>query len=196
MESGILHSFISTLELHPYAFLFVGLLFAGETLLLPAIYLSFTDELSLTLVVATSVLATTIADSFWYFVGLHAKERFFSKMIEGRIKRGIERLSSAFSKRGASFLYLSKFVYGTRVVAQVLAGAERMPFRRYISVNFLGIVSLIGSIAGISFFVEESVESVGRLVHKAEVALLVLVMIVIASHLAIGAYINKQWSQR
>lgn len=189
-------SFTGALESHPYIFLFAGMLLAGESILLPAIYFTFTGKLSLPYVISVSILATVLSDIFWYFVGLHAKERFFERMIEGRVKSAVSKLSGAFARRGALLLFLSKFVYGIRVAAQVLAGAEKMPFQKYILVNICGVSTLIGAIALVAYSVRGSLGALGDIVHKAEVAFLAFFVLVVLIHVAVGAYLKKKWFQR
>ncbi len=58
-------SFIGVLEAHPYIFLFVGLFFAGETVLLPAIYFALDGKLHMPYVILTFLLATATADFMW-----------------------------------------------------------------------------------------------------------------------------------
>jgi membrane protein DedA with SNARE-associated domain len=183
----------SALESHPYILLFVGLLFAGETILLPAIYFALSGRLSLSYVVAIAMAATTISDIVWYYIGLHMKERFFSRLINKRLVSTFEKLSGAFARRGALILYSSKFVYGTRVAAQLLSGAERMRFRTYVSVNFLGILSLTLFIVLLAYLTEASVERIGDLVHDLEVAFLAFVALLVLAHVAAGKYLKKLW---
>ncbi|MBI5134477.1 MAG: VTT domain-containing protein [Candidatus Taylorbacteria bacterium] len=196
MIESYFQSILDTASLHPYIFIFVGLIFAGEAVLLPAVYFALAGKLSMPYVVAVAVAATTLADLAWYYVGLHMKDRFYGRLVNARVKKGADMLSGAFMKRSSVVLYFSKFVYGVRVAAQILAGSQRMPLRRYLSVNFLGILSLTVFIALLAYSIEFSLSNLTDLVHGLEVAFLVFVAFLVAAHLILGALFKRTWSQR
>jgi membrane protein DedA with SNARE-associated domain len=196
MFEASLQSVESIFLAHPYAIVFVGLLFAGETILLPAIYVALPGKVNLSYVVALALLATLISDTFWYYVGLHSRGSFFARFIEGRLESRIAKLSRAYERRAGMFLFLSKYVYGTRTVAQVLAVLHKMPMRRYQCVNFLGVLSLILVLIALAYSTDLTVGKLGDVVHGFEISFLVFAAIVVAGHLVVGGYIKKTWSRR
>lgn len=196
MLEASLHSIGSAFLAHPYAIVFVGLLFAGETILLPAIYVALPGRIELSYVVALALLATLIADTFWYYVGFYSHRSFFARFVEGRLESRMAKLSRAYERRAGTFLFLSKYVYGTRTVAQVLAGLHKMPMRRYQCVNFLGVLSLISVLVLLAYSTDLTVGRLGAAVHRFEVSFLVFAAVVVIAHLAIGSYIKRTWSRR
>lgn len=188
-------SFIGTLGAHPYIFLFVGLLFAGETVLLPAIYFALDGRLHMPHVILTALLATATADFMWYYIGMHMGERFARRMVKGKIQQRLEKLSGPFARHGAMVLFFSKFVYGARTAAQILAGLQKMPIRKYLAVNILGIATLTVFIAVLAFSIDETVENLTDLLHNVEVAFLIFIVVLVLAQLAIGAYLKRLWSR-
>ena len=188
-------SLLGTFQAHPYIILFIGLFFAGEAFLLPAIYFALAGKLHMSYVVGIAVLSTTIADLFWYYVGAHMKNRFARKVVVGRLQGSLEKLSGAFAKRAGLVLYLSKFVYGTRTSAQVLSGLQAMPLRRYVCINFLGILSLTLFIVILAYSIDATVGSIGTIVHDVQVAFLIFLVVLALAHVAFGAYFKKIWSR-
>lgn len=188
-------SLLQAFAVHPYIILFFGLLVAGEAFLLPAVYFALDGKLHLSYIVAIAMSATMIADLFWYYVGAHMKNRFAKKIVAGRVERNLEKLSGAFAGHNGKVLYFSKFVYGTRTAAQILAGLQLMPIRKYISVNFLGIFSLLASIVILAYSIDATVERVGGVVHDVEVAFLIFIIVLAIAHLAFGNYFKKKWFQ-
>ncbi|MEK7607478.1 MAG: hypothetical protein AAB484_00935 [Patescibacteria group bacterium] len=193
MISQYLDSLLGTFSAHPYIILFVGLLFAGETFLLPAIYFALADKLHLSYVFAIAMSATMIADVFWYYVGAHMKNRFAKKIVVGRIQRAIEKLSEAYARQGGRVLYFSKFVYGTRTAAQILSGLQLMLLRKYLVVNFLGIFSLLISMVILAYSIDATVESIGSIVHDVQITFFIFVVLLVSAHLAFGAHFKKIW---
>ena len=59
MFPEFLQPLLGVLSDHPYAFIFVALLFAGELVLLPSIYLAVTGRLQIESVFAVAVVART-----------------------------------------------------------------------------------------------------------------------------------------
>ncbi len=123
------------------------------------------------------------------------KNRFARKIVAGRLQAGLEKLSGAFSKRAAGILFFSKFVYGTRTAAQVLAGLQAMKLRKYLAVNILGVFSLLMLTIVLAYSIGATVASVSSIVHNVEVTFLIFVVVIILMHLVFGSYIKKTWSR-
>lgn len=178
---------------HPYAILFVGLLLAGESILLPAIYLAIAGRLSMPYVVAIAMLSTTLADLAWFYVGRHIADGVFSRFVSGRVRAGMDRLSKPFDAHKAKALFISKFVYGTRTAAQVLAGARGMALRTYVSVNFLGILALTLSLIVLGLSADLTVVGFESAAAEMQAGFLVFVAAAIAIHVAAGKIAKRTW---
>lgn len=195
MVLEFLQPLINLLQAHPYLFIFVGMLFAGELVLLPAVYLAATGRLDLAAVVSLAILATVLSDLAWYGLGRRFPATAL-KRIPGRhshgVVRGLERL---FTHKGAQILFLSKFVYGTRTVAQVLAGVHDMPFRVYVVVNFLGVLALSAALVAIAYSVVGTTRQLADLVEDLEIAFLVFVVIAVTANYLVSRLVRKKWSR-
>lgn len=126
-----------------YVAMFIGLLFGGETVLLPAVYFGISGVISLKAVIAISILATAISDTFWYYLGRTAPiEQISSFRIFRKYSEKMMSLSRSFKDNGLVLLFFSKFVYGTRTAMQILCGANNIAFVKYFFVNISGILAL------------------------------------------------------
>ncbi len=195
MIEAYFQNIVQVLESHPYVFIFIGLLFAGETVLLPAVYFAMTGKLELPYVIAVALPATITADLFWYWVGVQLGKSGSRRFLSDRTMTALEKISGAFYRRASLVLYLSKFVYGTRIATHVLAGLKRMKLRTYLGVNFLGSLSLIALIAFISYSANVTASSLGGMFRKIEVVFLLAVLLLAAGHFVLGIFIKKTWSQ-
>jgi membrane protein DedA with SNARE-associated domain len=195
MFEQYLDIFIGVVGNHPYIFIFIGLLFAGETILLPAIYFALDGKLHMPHVILTAIIATLVSDYVWYYVGLHMGERFARRMVKGKVQKRLEKLSGPFAKHREMVLFFSKFVYGARTAAQILAGLQKMPFRRYLTINILGVTVLTLFIAVLAYSIEETVENLTTIIHNVEIAFLIFVVVLVLAQLTLGAYFKKLWSR-
>jgi membrane protein DedA with SNARE-associated domain len=190
-----LRPFANLFLAHPYLFLFVGLLLGGETILLPAIYLALTGIYSIYAVMGIMILATVISDLFWYFIGRGIMPSLTKRMIKERVRDELHRLLHIVHNRPLHILYLSKFVYGTRIAAQVMCGMKKAPLWKYLLVNIFGIISLgllYVIIVKISIIFVLNVE---RLKNNVFIVLGIMVLITAIIHVTFYTIAQKKWSQ-
>lgn len=179
-----------------YIVIFLGLFIAGETVLIPAIYLSVRGDLDLSLVIVLSLTATIIADLIWYFVGkiiplekILTFAPFRSKSLE------VSSVTKAFDKHALYILFLSKFVYGTRTIVQVLCGARHVAFLPYFMINFISLLILNAIFVLIAFTINQSIV-IDDLTHGLWIALAMFAAIVVLFHYLFKKLVWKRWSQQ
>lgn len=180
---------------HTYLFLFLGMLVGGETFLLPAVYLAARGTLPFSHIVILSSIATLISDTVWYSIGrFFPLERIllwktFSKKRDLSLK-----IFSGFQKHSRKLLYTSKFVYGTRTVAQVLAGSIRMPFIIYSVVNLAGILSYLLVITGAAVLTKESLASFGQISYNEYVSVFAFIIVIGIVHICLKKWLGKKFT--
>lgn len=180
---------------HLYLLLFIGLLFAGESIFLPAIYLALAGKLDLKIVVMLALSANIISDVVCYGVGYYVPTERLRRFVGLRISRGMDAIQGFFVRHRFKVVFGSKFVYGTRIVAHILSGTFKTPFVPYFAVNILGNVILCGVLTGLAIGTKSSIETFSASVHSAEIAFFVFVSLVIVGHLFIGCIISRIWSR-
>ncbi|HEX6928298.1 MAG TPA: DedA family protein [Gammaproteobacteria bacterium] len=178
----------------PYLFIFIGLLFAGELVLIPAIYLAVTGRLELGWVFLAAVSAMGISDFAWYGLGRVLPRKRLAKIAS--IGRAMNRLERLYDRRGVQILVGSKFVYGTRTAAQVLAGTHAMPVWTYLAANTVGITLLTGVLCVIGYLVRGTIGRLSDFAGQMETAFLVFVVFVtlaVAIHVAVTKVLRERW---
>lgn len=182
---------IEAVKLHPYLYIFVGMVFGGETVLVPAIYFAILGKLDLSYLVAISLAATLISDSFWYFLGRFlSHERAFS--ILGKRRAWAEKISTFFINRSSLIIIFSKFVYGTRTAVQIISGAHKIPFRKYLFADLGGILLLDAVLATLASLARISSFAVDDFVKQVSLALAIMVILVVGFHMLIKRFINRK----
>lgn len=179
----------------PYLFIFIGLLFAGELILLPSIYLAVTGRLELEWVFIVAVAAMGLSDLVWYYLGRSVPRARLGRIGAGRVGRAMERMDRLYERRGAQLLVGSKFVYGTRTAAQVLAGANRMSLSTYLTANTIGVALLVAALCGIGWSVRGTIGRLSEFVGQMEIAFLVFVVLAVTTHLVIAKVLRERWSR-
>ncbi|MBI2120734.1 MAG: VTT domain-containing protein [Parcubacteria group bacterium] len=181
---------------YKYAFIFIGLIVAGEAVLIPAIYFSFIGRLDLTLVVVVALIATILSDALWYLLGRWGGYKEWTRRrVFGNERSAVQRFSAYFLHHNLIALFLSKFIYGTRIAAQVLSGINKVPFRSYFHVNAIAAAAWIATLvllgAGFSSGIDELSSTVRVMEQFAGFAVLVLVLLFFIKHIA-----EKKWFPR
>ncbi len=129
-----------------------GALVPGETSLIVAGVLASQGQLSLPLVVAVAAGGAILGDNTGYLLGRRGLRRLLERpgrRAAGR-QRLIERGEAFFARHGAATVFFARWLPGLRVVASWLAGADHMPWPRFLLWNALGgtlWAATIGSLA-------------------------------------------------
>lgn len=190
-----LRPFAAALAADPYAYLFVGMLIVGELVLLPAVFLSVTGRLELMPVIGIAVAATLLKDFGFYYAGRRFPATALRRLPGQGMSRLVDGLDQLFRQRGAQVLFLSKFVYGTRAIAQVLAGVHDMPLRAYLVANALGVMTLTLALSALAWSVAGTTRRFADVVHGMQTGFLAFVAVAAAAHLAVALVARRRWSR-
>src|ERR1700726_1259561 len=130
-----------------------GALVPGETSLIVAGALAAQGRLPLPIVIAVAASAAILGDNTGYLIGRRGLRRLLDR--PGRRaalrRRLVERGEKVFARRGASAVFFARWVPGLRVVTSWLAGAERMPWGRFLLWNALGGIARAATIGALAY---------------------------------------------
>ncbi|MGH6670344.1 MAG: DedA family protein [Xanthobacteraceae bacterium] len=128
----------------------------GETaLIVGSVIAGRTHELNIVAVILTAMGASLIGRIIGYLVGaqfgywLLLRYGSYVRITETRIKLG----QYLFLKHGAAIIIIAQFIPVMRAIAGILAGANRMPWRRFLVASVIGTGSwaTLFGIGGYSF---------------------------------------------
>src|SRR5690606_36011332 len=126
-------------------------------LLLPSMHLAVQGELSLWIVASIALIATWSSDACWYIVGRSVSNERLKRI--PRLRPHLERAEALAARSSATrLLFLSRFLYGTRIAANVFCGAGRMSVRTFAAVNGVSAVLWVGALFLLVFAVGSSLE--------------------------------------
>jgi membrane protein DedA with SNARE-associated domain len=123
----------------------VGLPVPEETILALGGYLCSQGKLRIPLVLAVGVVSAIVGDNLGYWVGRRYGPGAFARygaLLLGGPER-MERARSFVGRRGATGVFLARFIPGMRFAAGPLAGALGMPFAKFVVANALGVAAYV-----------------------------------------------------
>jgi len=113
----------------------------GETaLIVGSVIAGRTHELNIVAVILTATAASLVGRMIGYAIGaqfgywLLLRYGFYLRITEARIKLG----QYLFLKHGGSIIIIAQFIPVLRAIAGILAGANRMPWRRFLLASAIG----------------------------------------------------------
>jgi membrane protein DedA with SNARE-associated domain len=145
---------------------FLGFMIPGETAAVLGGVDASRGHVSLSLMIMLVIAAAIIGDSVGYEVGRTVGPRVLSLSALKKHREHVDDARSVLARRGGAAVFLGRFVAFFRAVMPALAGASRMPYRRFLVFNAVGgtvwAVSfvLLGYLAGDSYQAVE--QTVGR----------------------------------
>lgn len=172
---------LAYLKTYGYAFLFLGTLLEGEVILLLGGFLSYLGTLNLWLVMLIGFVGAATGDNLWFWIGRKGGRPFIDKygkyflLHEERVKNAEEY----FRNHGKKTVFISRFVFGTRISSAILAGAMGMRNKSFWTANLIGaaVWAIVTTLLG--YFFGRSFKLLVRGFHRTELALLILVLAVI-----------------
>jgi membrane protein DedA with SNARE-associated domain len=134
----------------------IGLPLPGETaLIVGSVIAGRTHELNIIEVIVTATCASFFGRMLGYAIGakfgywLLLRYGPYVRITETRIKLG----QYLFLRHGAAIIIIAQFVPVMRAIAGILAGANRMPWRRFLLASFVGafVWSIFFGLAAFTF---------------------------------------------
>jgi membrane protein DedA with SNARE-associated domain len=172
----------------------VGIPVPGETVLVAsAIYAATTHELNIWSVVAAGIAGAIVGNIVAFAVGrrygywLLLRYGSYLRLDETRIKIG----QYLFLRYGSRVVFFARFIPVLRSIAGVLAGANRMPWSKFMMANLAGAVAWVSiDCFGAYLFGEE----VTRLAAPVAVLLGLIVVVIIVTGAVLIARHEQQFA--
>src|SRR5439155_5625417 len=103
--------------------------------------------------IPTLCLSAILGDSSGRLIGCHAGPRIFTREKSFFFRKDYLLMAQDFYQRhGGKTIILAKFVPIIRTFAPVVAGAGRMPYRRFLAFSVAGAVSWITSMILLGYY--------------------------------------------
>jgi membrane protein DedA with SNARE-associated domain len=152
----------------------------GETILLLASFLAYSEhDLQLFWIIAVATLVTTVGGSVGFALGYYGGRPLLERYQAAfRIEdKTIARGESLFARYGSITVFFARFVFGMRVLAGPMAGVLRMPWRRFLIVNFLGAAAWVTVIASTGYLFGRHWGQLERALKRFDMAIVIVVLL-------------------
>lgn len=179
--------------------LLFGFFLPGDSLLVTAGIVAHAVGWPIQWLIPTLCLAAILGDSSGYVIGMQAGRRLFTKEKSFFFRKDYLLMAQDFyALHGGKTIILAKFIPIIRTFAPVVAGAGRMPYRRFVAFSIVGALSWITSMILLGYtlhlWLEPILESIfGR---KIEVARNIDKVIIVIIALSVFPIAWKWWSHR
>lgn len=142
-----------------YIIVFVATMIEGPILMVAAGFLIHLGVFEPWPLYATIIAGDLAGDLVWYYVGYRFAEPFLRKHghFFSLTPESFERIKKLFIKYHEKILFLSKVTvgFGFALGTLIVAGATRMPLRKYIVLNLAGEIVLVAVLLSIGYFFAE-----------------------------------------
>ncbi len=170
-----------------------------ETVLLLAGYLVWRGELQLHILLAVGFTSAVMGDNIGYWLGRRFGKGALQRhahWILGHPER-LETMQRFVARRGATAVFVARFVPGLRFTAGPLAGALGLPAWSFLAANVLGaalyVPLTVGAGWAIGYGLDDYVERLRRVVGNVE---RVVLLAAVASAGALIAWRAARWLSR
>jgi membrane-associated protein len=130
-----------------------GLPVPGETILLMASFLSYTEhDLNLGWIMLVGTAAASLGDNLGFAIGHYGGAKFLERYRHFKAgARAVGRGEKLFARYGAVTILFARFVFGMRIIAGPLAGVLRMPWKKFAIFNLLGATLWVTTISFVGY---------------------------------------------
>jgi membrane protein DedA with SNARE-associated domain len=140
----------------------IGFPLPAVPVLLAAGALAGAGHLNLGLVVAVAIVASLLADSFWYELGRRRGIQVLQLLCRISLEPDscVRRTEDVFVRHGARSLLVAKFIPGINTAAPPLSGIFRMRFSRFLAFDAGGAFLWAGGFIGLGWLFSDQLERV------------------------------------
>ncbi len=145
-----------TILIGKYLLVLVGMIVEGPVLMITSGFLLRLGVFSLIPLFLVLVIGDIAADIGWYYLGRHLADpilRRYGRFI-GATPELLEKGKTLFSRYHTKILIISKLTlgFGLAIGVMMAAGASRVPFRKFLTLNILGELVLVSVLLSVGYF--------------------------------------------
>ena len=146
--------------------LFVGFFLPGDSLLVTAGIFAAAGHLDLGLLLFLVACCAIAGDQLGYWIGRRAGQALYKREDSFLFKkRHLERAHEFYERYGGKTVVLARFVPIIRTFASPVAGAARMPYRRFLSYDIFGGFLWVWSMVLLGYFLGSSIPNIDQQIH-------------------------------
>ena len=161
-----------------------GIPVPGETILLLASFLAYSEhDLRLPWIIVVGTICATLGDNLGFALGYYGGRPLVDRYQSiFRIQKAtIERGERLFARYGPLTIFFARFIFGMRIIAGPMAGVLRMPWRTFLTFNFLGAAVWVSVISSVGYFFGRHWDRLEEGMKRFDVIVVIAVLLTAAS---------------
>ena len=179
---------------YKYLILVPACVIEGPVVMMISGFLIKLGYLNLPLTFLTLTLGDLLGDTIWYYVGRHGGHKFifhFGKYFNVT-ENDVSLITHIFHKYKNKILFISKITagFGLSLATLITAGMIKIPFKRFIIINFLGELVWTSICVSVGYFFGKAYIQVSNLGGK--VSLIVSVLFLCLCVLQLSKYARQR----
>ena len=137
-----------------------GFFLPGDSLLVVAGLFAAKGDLNVFILLITLFVAAVIGDAVGYYTGLKMGQRIFTRQKSFFFKPShLQKANEFYDKYGGKTIIIARFVPIVRTFAPIVAGAAKMPYRRFVIFNVIGGFLWVFSMILAGYFLGSTLKS-------------------------------------
>jgi membrane-associated protein len=154
---------------------FVGFFLPGDSLLVTAGVFAAAGQLHLVTLLTLVPLCAIVGDQIGYWIGRKAGEALYRRPDSLLFRRRhLESAHQFYEKYGGKTVILARFVPVVRTFCPPVAGAARMPYKRYLAFDIAGGILWVGSMILGGYFLGKSIPNISQRIHYVIAVVIIL----------------------
>ena len=141
----------------------------------------YEHQLRLPVIIVVAIAAAVLGDNAGYAVGYFGGRLLVDRYLHllHISDRAIQKGERFFIEHGALSIFWARFIDGLRIVAGPLAGALRMPWRRFLLFNFLGAAAWVTATVTIGSLFGKNLDRALRVMGGANLSIAVMALLLV-----------------
>ena len=157
-----------------YAFVFLGALAEGESVLLVAGFAAHRGMLKLHDVMAVAFVASSLGDQFCFYLGRRHGQKVFARFPS--LQRHVQRLQPMLARHPDAVILSLRFLYGLRTAGPIALGAMGVSRVRFALLNLLSAAVWAVAFSLLGYQFGNAMQWLLKDLHAAEETILVALL--------------------
>jgi membrane-associated protein len=144
-----------------------GFFLPGDSLLVVAGLFAAKGDLNVFILLSTLFVAAVVGDAVGYYTGSKMGPRIFRREKSLLFNpKHLEKANSFYVKYGGKTIIIARFVPIVRTFAPIVAGAAKMPYRRFVAFNVVGGFLWVFSMILLGYFLGRTIPNLDQHIEK------------------------------
>lgn len=159
-----------------YFFLFFGLVFEGDVVLISAGILAHLGAINFWVALAVVLLGAAGKTALGYYLGTLFRKHWSNTKFVVYLENKINRVMPHFAEKPFWSIFLSKFIMGTGQIVTIFSGYKRISIKQYIKAESFASIIWAPGVMALGYFFSYTALHISRDIWKFSLIVVLLVL--------------------